>query len=76
MNNCTLWVSFSIFLSKSLSVLERDSGRHIERGRGRESARACVRAAFGALGICAHRNTARAQEALSLPTFSHLLDCQ
>ena len=28
---------------------------HRERGRGRESARACVRAAFGALGICARK---------------------
>ena len=39
----------------------RQGGKERERGRDRESARACVRAAFGALGVCAHRNTVRAQ---------------
>jgi hypothetical protein len=48
-----------------LSVLvtkptDLQTGRHRERGRGRERARACVCAAFGALGICARRNTVRA----------------
>ena len=40
---------------------ERETGSHRERGRRRESARACVCAAFGALGICARRNTVRAK---------------
>jgi hypothetical protein len=42
---------------------KRETRRHRERGRGRESAkpRACVRAALRALGICARRNTVRAQ---------------
>ena len=73
---CLCWVSFSFFSFQSLSVpfkrptdstrwrereRERQTGRQRVRGRSKESAR--VRAFFGALGLCAHRNTVRAQEA-------------
>ena len=66
------WFSFSLsksYLCSSRSRQirpERGRGRGSQgvrerTGRGRESARVCVRAAFGALGICARRNTVRAK---------------